>query len=74
MEIVDDNVNEAPEEFLLYLNIQNSDTVDTIITRVDRNPTRCRIMIDDGKFGVFLMHIKCHTTINLMCSYKLQCQ
>ena len=49
--IVDDDINEAAEEFLLFFDIVDSDfVVDEIITSVERNPTRCRIMNDDGEF------------------------
>ena len=50
VEIVDDLINEAAEEFLLFFDIIDSvSIVDEILTSDERNPIRCRIMNNDGE-------------------------
>ena len=48
--VVDDDVNEANEEFLLYFDVPNLPSSVSITTQIGRNPVRCRIMNDDGKY------------------------
>ena len=47
--MVDDEVNEVNEEFLLYFDIPNPPSSVSVTTQSGRNPVRCRIMNDDGK-------------------------
>ena len=49
VDVVDDEVNEVNEEFLLYFDIPNPPSSVSVTTQSDRNPVRCRIMNDDGK-------------------------
>ena len=47
--VVNDKVNEASEEFLLFFDIPDLPSSVSITTQNGRNPVRCRIMNDDGK-------------------------
>ena len=47
--MVNDDVNEASEEFLLFFDIPDLPSSVSITTQNGRNPVRCRIMNDDGK-------------------------
>ena len=49
VDVVDDEVNEVNEEFLLYFDIPNPPSSVSVTTQSGRNPVRCRIMNDDGK-------------------------
>lgn len=50
--ILDDNIYEENEEFLLYFDVVGSNNLDTITTTPMHNPFRCRIMDDESKLCV----------------------
>ena len=47
--VVNDDVNEVNEEFLLFFDVVEPRGAVSITTQSGRNPVRCRIMNDDGK-------------------------
>ena len=57
--VVDDNVNEANEEFLLFVEVVGPLDSVAVTTQNGRNPVRCRIMNDDGKSKVRMLLIHC---------------
>ena len=60
--IINDDINELNEEFLLFFNVVNDNIPVIIITDPFLNPTRCRIMNDDRK--CVNCAIPCHPFIN----------
>ena len=48
--VVDDSIHEENEVFLLFLDIVDHHTGDTVVARPKRNPLRCEIRNDDSEF------------------------